>query len=76
VPDTGGSNNVGFLVHRSQYGAKIIQRSNTLRDAAVKLVREIKRRTRKQYSAEEKSRIVLAGLRSKEGIAENLNFSC
>jgi transposase len=33
-------------------------------------VREIRRRTRKQYSAEEKIRIVLAGLRGEDSIAE------
>lgn len=38
-------------------------------DAADTLVRGIKRRTRKQYSAEENIRIVLAGLRGEESIA-------
>jgi transposase len=33
-------------------------------------VRDIRRRTRKQYSAEEKIRIVLAGLRGEDSIAE------
>jgi transposase len=33
-------------------------------------VREIRRRTRKKYSAEEKVRIVLEGLRGEEKIAE------
>jgi len=33
-------------------------------------VREIRRATRKQYSAEEKIRIVLAGLRGEHSIAE------
>jgi transposase len=41
----------------------------TLEDAADKLVRGIKRKTRKRYSAEEKIRIVLAGLRGEESIA-------
>ena len=35
-----------------------------------RIVKDIKRKTRKQYSAEEKIRIVLDGLRSKESIAE------
>jgi transposase len=35
-----------------------------------KVVREIKRRTRRKYSAEEKIRIVLEGLRGEESIAE------
>ena len=34
-----------------------------------KVVRDIRRATRKQYSAEEKIRIVLAGLRGEESIA-------
>ncbi len=34
------------------------------------VVREIKRRTRKKYSSEEKVRIVLEGLREEESIAE------
>ncbi len=33
------------------------------------IVREIKRRTRRRYSAEEKIRIVLEGLRGEESIA-------
>lgn len=37
------------------------KKPGTSKDAADKLVKEIKRKTRKQYSAEEKIRIVLAG---------------
>lgn len=43
--------------------------SGTSKDAADKLVRDIKRKARKHDSAEEKIRIVLAGLRGKESIA-------
>ena len=43
------------------------KKSGKSKDAADKLVKGIKRKTRKQYSAEEKIRIVLAGLRG-EGI--------
>ncbi|MCR9191006.1 MAG: hypothetical protein NXH96_19785 [Alteromonadaceae bacterium] len=39
------------------------QTPGTSKDAADRLVRGIKRKTRKHYSAEEKIRIVLAGLR-------------
>lgn len=58
--------------------------SGASKDAADKLVRGIKRKTRKQYSAEEKTRMVLAGLRGeesiaalcrREGIAESLYYS-
>ncbi len=35
-----------------------------------KRVREIRRKTRKKYSSEEKVRIVLEGLRGEESIAE------
>ena len=39
------------------------------KDAADKLVKNISRRTSRKYSAEEKIRIVLAGLRGEESIA-------
>jgi len=51
---------------------------------AERIVRDIRRKTRKQYSAEEKIRIVLDGLRGeesiaalcrREGIAESLYYS-
>ncbi len=35
-----------------------------------RIVKDIKRQTRKQYSAEEKIRIVLDGLRGEESVAE------
>src|SRR5210317_2267871 len=45
------------------------KKSGTSKDAADKLVRGIKRKTRKHYSAEEKIRIVISGLRGEESIA-------
>ena len=39
-------------------------------DPAERAVREIRRKTRKQYSAEEKIRIVVSGLRGEDSIAE------
>ena len=46
------------------------QHSNLAKDTAEKLVKDIRRATRKQYSAEEKIRIVLEGLRGEDSIAE------
>lgn len=40
------------------------------KDGADKLVRNIKRQTRRKFNAEEKIRIVLAGMRGEETIAE------
>lgn len=42
------------------------RKSGTSKNAADKLVKGIRRKTRKHYSAEEKIRIVLAGLRGEE----------
>jgi len=38
--------------------------------SGARIARDIERKTRKQYSAEEKIRIVLGGLRGTESIAE------
>ena len=46
------------------------QHSNSAKDPAEKVVKEIRRATRKQYSAEEKIGIVLEGLRGEDSIAE------
>ncbi len=60
------------------------QKSGQLETSAERVVRDIRRATRKQYSAEEKIRIVLDGLRGehsiaelcrREGIAESLYYS-
>lgn len=60
------------------------KKPTTSKQAADQLVRGIKRKTRKHYSAEEKIRVVLAGLRGeesiaalcrREGIAESLYYS-
>lgn len=42
----------------------------TTKSPGEKIVKDIKRATRKQYSAEEKNRIVLDGLRDEDSIAE------
>jgi transposase len=46
------------------------QRPGQLKEPAERVIKEIRRATRKQYSAEEKIRIVLAGLRGEDSIAE------
>ncbi|MDG1337036.1 MAG: transposase [Tateyamaria sp.] len=60
------------------------KKPQTSKDAADKVVKNIRRKTRQTYSAEEKIRIVLAGLRGeesisvlcrREGIGESLYYS-
>ena len=60
------------------------QKSDSLKPSSERLVRDIRRATRRHYSAEEKIRIVLDGLRGehsiaelcrREGIAEGLYYS-
>jgi len=46
------------------------QKSGPVKEPAEQLVKEIRRATRRQFSAEEKIRIVLAGLRGEDSIAE------
>ncbi len=45
-------------------------RTERSQDVAERTVKDIRRKTRKRYSAEEKIRIVLAGLRGEDPIAE------
>ena len=45
------------------------QKSMSKNDPAESTVRDIRRKTRKQYTAEEKIRIVVSGLRGEERIA-------
>ena len=60
------------------------QKSMTTKEPAEKVVRDIRRKTRRRHSAEDKIRIVLEGLRGeesvaalcrREGIAESLYYS-
>ena len=60
------------------------KKPQTSKETAKKVVKNIRRKTRQTYSAEEKIRIVLAGLRGeesisvlcrREGIAESLYYS-
>jgi transposase len=50
------------------------QKLQTRQTGAAKAIKDIRRATRKQYSAEEKIRIVLDGLRGEETIAEYLTY--
>jgi hypothetical protein len=51
-------------------GAKMRQKSGSVKEPAKQVVKEIRRVTRRQFSAEEKIRIVLTGLRGEDSIAE------
>src|SRR3977135_1651966 len=51
-------------------GAKMRQKSGPAKEPAANIVKDIRRATRRQFSAEEKIRIVLEGLRGEESIAE------
>src|SRR5207237_4100435 len=46
------------------------QRSGPVKKPAEQVVKEIRRATRRQFTAEEKIRIVLSGLRGEDSIAE------
>ena len=50
------------------------QRSETRQTGAAKAIKDIYRATRKQYSAEEKIRIVVNGLRGEETIAQSIYY--
>jgi len=60
----------GFLAHRHHRGVKMSQKSGTPKLSSEQVVKDIRRATRRQYSAEEKIRIVLDGLRGEHSIAE------
>ena len=51
-------------------GAEMRSKMETHSDEAEKRVRDIRRATRRQFSAEEKVRIVIAGLRGEDSVAE------
>jgi len=51
-------------------GAKMKQKSGPDKAPAEQVMKDIRRQTRRQYSAEEKIRIVLEGLRGEENISE------
>jgi len=55
-------NTGGILVHRNLHGVKMNKKSGSSKASADKSVKNIRRKTRQTYSAEEKIRIVLAGI--------------
>ena len=59
-----------FRLFVVRQGVKMKQKSDPTGVTPEKLVRDIRRATRKQYPAEEKIRIVLDGLRGETPIAE------
>src|SRR4029077_3192313 len=50
--------------------AKMGQKSGSVKEPTKQVVKEIRRVTRRQFTAEEKIRIVLTGLRGEDSIAE------
>ena len=61
----------GFLVHRSFRRAEMRQKSDTQGTSSKQVVKDIRRATRKQYSAEEKIRIVPPRFQITNSIAGN-----
>ena len=53
----------------------MMQRPMSKKDPAEKAIRDIRRKTRRKHSTEEKIRIVLEGLRGEESIAESLFYN-
>src|SRR4030088_2478468 len=80
---TGGLKKEEFLAHRNVHGSEDETANSIIKEPAEKIVQDIRRATRKHYSAEEKIRIVLEGVRGedsiselcrREGIAQNLYY--
>jgi transposase len=66
----GNSSYKDFRLIVAFQGARMRQKSGPVREPAEKVVKDIRRMTRRKFSAEEKIRIVLEGLRGEESIAE------
>jgi transposase len=60
----------GFWLILTAEGAEMRSKVERQSEEAEKAVRDIRRATRRQYSAEEKVRIVIAGLRGEDSVAE------
>lgn len=59
-----------FLAHRNHRGLEMRQKPGTRQSHGEKVVKDIRRATRKRYSAEERIRIVLDGLKDEDSISE------
>ena len=64
VPGSGSRNAWEPVPHKTR------QKSGPAKEPAEKVVKDIRRMTRRKFSAEEKIRVVLEGLRGEESIAE------
>ena len=60
--------NGGFLAHRNHQGAEMRQKSVHPESSSERIVKNIRRATRKRHSAEEEIRIVLDGLRGERAL--------
>jgi transposase len=59
-----------FVSRRSDEGTKMRNKQSKSKASAERVVKDIRRKTRRQFSPEEKIRIVLEGLRGDDSIAE------
>src|SRR5450759_2167011 len=66
----GGLSSGGFLAHRNHQGVEMRQKSVHAESPSERIVKNIRRATRKRHLSEEKIRIVLDGLRGESRIAE------
>ena len=65
-----GDRTIQEIAVKCPASAPMRQKSGKLKEPAEKVVKNIRRATRKRHSAEEKIRIVLEGLRGEDSIAE------
>jgi len=61
-----------FVFRRSDEGTKVRAKHARSKASAERVIEDIRRRTRHHFSAEDKIRIVLEGLRGDDSIAELL----
>jgi hypothetical protein len=64
------------VAHRNRQGGKISQKSGPEQLSSEQIVEDLRRAMRKQYSAEEKIRIVLDGLCGEHGKKRGSQAAC